>query len=264
MIFCGGNRSGQDNPLDETEKRVQEFFASVGDRLKKHDVRHDSFSGKALEFGDKALEASASAAATILIVQGDDNSLNKDQEEFARMVEKAFEVDMFTLARVLWRASSNFDALLPVFVVAAQVGIFLSMVYLSLFNQGKLEMIKGVCHGDANLSERVIMLCIALTYVARLRVASVEFAEASKHMKSGLKSGGSNVACFDSVLGLYMMLDHTVMQVRGQGLGEGWGWVLCGSIDDDRTREHVHTLRRASSRPPSTSSICTWSSRRQR
>ena len=47
--------------------------------------------------------------------------------------------------------------------------------------------------------------------MARLRVTSLDFAEASKHMSKG---SGSGVAKFDSVLGPFMMLDHVLMQAR--------------------------------------------------
>ena len=93
-------------------------------------------------------------------------------------------------------------------VVFAQLGVFMSLGFLSLFNQKELLMAEGWCPSTADLSTRIIMLCIAGIYVARLRVASIEFSDACKHMQKT----GSHVGKFDSVLGLYLMVDLVVMQ----------------------------------------------------
>ena len=107
------------------------------------------------------------AAISILLVEGYDNVLTPVQETFARKIDDSTEVNMLTLARVMYRGSNgpSIDAALPLLIVIAQLGVFAALGWLALFKETELQMSKGWCPNTADIYTRVIMFCISLVYV---------------------------------------------------------------------------------------------------
>lgn len=135
---------------------------------------------KATEIGIIMQARAKDTANAILLVDGYDNNLSDEQETFARSLDDASEVgsilcarggicsaslpqptpphpsqvNMLTLARIMFHPPS-FDAILPMLVVGAQLGVFMALGSLALFNQAELLLSAGWCPADADIFTKV-------------------------------------------------------------------------------------------------------------